>query len=129
MRLLATAAILVSGLHGTVTKGPTAPVCRVGQPCSAPAQVTLLFRRLGHVSAACAGLSPLIVAAAIAFSTVKYVGAAYLIAIGIKKWLEKDDLPDLHARPPRSAGRVFTQGVVVNVLNPKTALFFLAFLP
>jgi preprotein translocase subunit YajC len=49
MRLLATAAILVSGLHGTVTKGPTAPVCRVGQPCSAPAQVTLVFRRLGHV--------------------------------------------------------------------------------
>ncbi len=41
-------AIMISGLHGTVTKGPTMPVCRVGQPCSAPAQVTLLFRRDGH---------------------------------------------------------------------------------
>lgn len=48
MHLLATLAILLSGLHGTVTKGPTQPVCRVGEPCSAPAQVTLLFRRAGH---------------------------------------------------------------------------------
>src|SRR5436305_3351577 len=84
---------------------------------------------LVHVAAACAGLSALIVSSAIAFSTVKYVGAAYLIAIGIKKWLEKDDLPELPPRPPRSGRRVFTQGIVVNVLNPKTALFFLAFLP
>jgi hypothetical protein len=49
MRLIATFAILVSGLHGTVTKGPITPVCRAGQPCSGPAQVTLLFRRAGHV--------------------------------------------------------------------------------
>jgi threonine/homoserine/homoserine lactone efflux protein len=81
-----------------------------------------------HVAAACAGLSALIVSSAIAFSTVKYVGAAYLIFIGIKKWFEKDDVPDV-PRPPRSGRRIFTQGVVVNVLNPKTALFFLAFLP
>jgi hypothetical protein len=49
MHLIATLAILASGLHGTVMKGPTTPVCRAGQPCSAPAQVTLLFRRAGHV--------------------------------------------------------------------------------
>jgi hypothetical protein len=49
MQLLATIAILASGLHGTVTKGPTAPVCRVGHPCSAPAQVTLLFRRAARI--------------------------------------------------------------------------------
>ena len=84
---------------------------------------------LVHVAAACAGLSALIVSSAIAFSTVKYVGAASLIAIGIKKWLEQDDLPELPPHPPRSGRRVFTQGIVVNVLNPKTALFFLAFLP
>jgi hypothetical protein len=41
-------AVLLSGLHGTVTKSPTMPVCRVGQSCSAPVQVTLLFRRAGH---------------------------------------------------------------------------------
>ena len=82
-----------------------------------------------HVAAACAGLSALIVSSAIAFSTVKYVGAAYLVFIGIKKLLEKDDLPEDIPRPPRSGRRIFTQGIVVNVLNPKTALFFLAFLP
>jgi threonine/homoserine/homoserine lactone efflux protein len=82
-----------------------------------------------HVAAACAGLSALIVSSAIAFSTVKYVGAAYLVFIGIKKLLDKDDLPEDTPRPPRSGLRIFTQGIVVNVLNPKTALFFLAFLP
>ena len=45
---VALAAVLISGFHGTVTKGPTTPVCRVGEPCSGPAQVTLLFRRAGH---------------------------------------------------------------------------------
>jgi hypothetical protein len=49
MQLLATVAILVGGLHGTVTKGPTAPVCRVGHPCNGPAQVTLVFRRAARV--------------------------------------------------------------------------------
>ena len=84
---------------------------------------------LVHVAAAVAGLSALIVSSAIAFSTVKYVGAAYLVFVGVKKWLERDDHADPAARIPRSGRRVFAQGVVVNVLNPKTALFFLAFLP
>ena len=47
MHLIATLAIVAGGLHGIVMKGPTQPVCRTGQPCSAPAQVTLLFRRTG----------------------------------------------------------------------------------
>jgi len=84
---------------------------------------------LVHVVAAVAGLSALIVSSAIAFSTVKYVGAAYLVYVGIRKWLERDEPAELEARPPRSGRRVFSQGIVVNVLNPKTALFFLAFLP
>jgi threonine/homoserine/homoserine lactone efflux protein len=84
---------------------------------------------LVHVAAAVAGLSALIVSSAIAFSTVKYVGAAYLVLVGIRKWLGRDEPIDLPARTPRSGRRVFTQGVIVNVLNPKTALFFLAFLP
>jgi threonine/homoserine/homoserine lactone efflux protein len=84
---------------------------------------------LVHVVAAVAGLSALIVSSAIAFSTVKYVGAGYLVYVGIRKWLERDEPAELEARPPRSGRRVFTQGIVVNVLNPKTALFFLAFLP
>ena len=59
----------------------------------------------------------------------KYVGAAYLVYVGIRKLLEKDEPVEVVERPPRSGRRVFGQGVVVNVLNPKTALFFLAFLP
>jgi hypothetical protein len=47
MGSLVALAVLLSGLHGTVTKGPTMPVCRAGYPCSAPAQVTLVFRRTG----------------------------------------------------------------------------------
>ena len=82
-----------------------------------------------HIAAAVAGLSALIVSSAIAFSAVKYVGAAYLIYVGIRKLLGKDEPGEIEARPPRSGRRVFSQGVIVNVLNPKTALFFLAFLP
>jgi threonine/homoserine/homoserine lactone efflux protein len=81
-----------------------------------------------HVAAAVAGLSALVVSSAIAFSVVKYAGAAYLVLVGIRKWLEKDD-PIHIERPPRALRRVFVQGAIVNVLNPKTALFFLAFLP
>jgi threonine/homoserine/homoserine lactone efflux protein len=84
---------------------------------------------LVHIAAAVAGLSALIVSSAIAFSAVKYVGAAYLVYVGIRKLLGKDESLEAEEGAPRSGRRVFSQGVVVNVLNPKTALFFLAFLP
>ena len=84
---------------------------------------------LVHIAAAVAGLSALIVSSAIAFSAIKYVGAAYLVYVGIRKLLGRDEPFETSERTPRSARRVFGQGVVVNVLNPKTALFFLAFMP
>ncbi len=79
-----------------------------------------------HIVAATVGLSALIVASATAFTTVKLVGACYLIYVGIRKLLERD-VP-LRVREG-TRRRLFAQGVVVNILNPKTALFFLAFLP
>jgi threonine/homoserine/homoserine lactone efflux protein len=82
-----------------------------------------------HIAAAVAGLSALIVSSAIAFSAVKYVGAAYLVYVGIRKLLGKDEPVETVERAPRSTRRVFGRGVLVNVLNPKTALFFLAFMP
>jgi threonine/homoserine/homoserine lactone efflux protein len=82
---------------------------------------------LVHVAAAAAGLSALIVASAVAFSVVKYAGAAYLIYLGIRKLLERSS-PEQRPRP-EPLRRAFARGIVVNVLNPKTALFFLAFLP
>jgi threonine/homoserine/homoserine lactone efflux protein len=82
---------------------------------------------LVHVAAATVGLSALIASSATAFTTVKLVGAAYLIAVGIRRALTKDDT---YTEPqPAPLLRVWRQGVVVNIFNPKTALFFLAFLP
>ena len=82
---------------------------------------------LVHVVAAAVGLSSLVLSSATAFTVVKYAGAAYLVVLGIRRLLERDE-----ARVEvRSGGlrRIYGQGVVVNVLNPKTALFFFAFLP
>ena len=84
---------------------------------------------LVHVAAATVGLSAVIASSATAFTVVKLVGAAYLIVVGIRRILSGDgDEPESRAlRAPLR--RVYRQGVIVNVLNPKTALFFLAFLP
>jgi threonine/homoserine/homoserine lactone efflux protein len=84
---------------------------------------------LVHVLAATIGLSSLLASSATAFTIVKYAGAVYLIGLGIHRLLTREILEDEIARPPRTRGRLFANGVVVNVLNPKTALFFLAFLP
>jgi len=83
---------------------------------------------LVHVAAASAGLSALIVASPVAFNAVKYAGAAYLVFLGVRKLLEREPVAEVERRrePLRSA---FVRGTIVNALNPKTALFFLAFLP
>ena len=83
---------------------------------------------LVHVAAASLGLSSLLVSSATAFQVVKYAGAAYLILLGVRRLLTREEAATREPRR-RSRGRLFRQGVVVNVLNPKTALFFLAFLP
>ena len=84
---------------------------------------------LVHVIAAALGVSALLVSSALAFNIVKYLGAAYLIYLGIRKLMERDQ-PQLPGEiQTQSLGRIFSQGIVVNILNPKTALFFFAFLP
>ena len=84
---------------------------------------------LVHVTAAAIGLSSLLVSSATAFNAVKYAGAAYLIGLGLYTLLVRKDAPVADVPPERRLRRRFGQGVVVNVLNPKTALFFFAFLP
>jgi threonine/homoserine/homoserine lactone efflux protein len=82
-----------------------------------------------HVAAATVGLSALIASSATAFTVVKLVGAAYLIVVGIRRILS-GDAGETERRALRAPlRRIYRQGVIVNVLNPKTALFFLAFLP
>ena len=84
---------------------------------------------LVHVTAAAIGLSSLLVSSATAFNAVKYAGAAYLIGLGLWTLLRRVDEPAVEIPKERKLSRRFWQGVVVNILNPKTALFFFAFLP
>jgi threonine/homoserine/homoserine lactone efflux protein len=84
---------------------------------------------LVHIVAATVGLSALLASSALAFDVVKYVGAAYLIAVGIRRLAGWERGVGAPARDTRDLGRLYRQGIVVNTLNPKTALFFLAFLP
>jgi threonine/homoserine/homoserine lactone efflux protein len=85
---------------------------------------------LVHISAAAVGLSALIASSAVAFNFVRYLGAAYLAFLGLRALLTRhgEQLEDGATRAG-SARRAYVDGILVNVLNPKVALFFLAFLP
>jgi threonine/homoserine/homoserine lactone efflux protein len=82
-----------------------------------------------QVAAAALGLSALVFSSALAFSVVKYAGAAYLVYLGVRRLMGRDG--EDASGPPRrdSLRRIFAQGALVNMLNPKSALFFVAFLP
>jgi threonine/homoserine/homoserine lactone efflux protein len=83
---------------------------------------------LVHVAAA-GGLSALVAASATAFTTLKYLGGAYLVYLGVCRMMARPSPVGVERVPGRRLQRAFIDGVVVNLLNPKTALFFLAFLP
>jgi threonine/homoserine/homoserine lactone efflux protein len=84
---------------------------------------------LVHIAAATLGLSALIASSAVAFTAVKLAGAVYLVGLGLWTLFSRRAEPDVALGGERNLRRAFAQGIVVNVLNPKTALFFLAFLP
>lgn len=84
---------------------------------------------LVHVAAATAGLSAVLVASATGLGVVKMLGGGYLIYLGIRTLAVRPALAGAAALPPSSMSRLFTDGVIVSVLNPKIAIFFLAFLP
>ena len=117
-----------------LTPGPAVLfiVARSVQQGRAAGLVSVLGIHLGtivHIAAAAVGLSALIVSSALAFGIVKYLGAAYLIWIGIRTVMTKDPDPEALVVSPEPLHRLFRDGFVVNLLNPKTAIFFLAFLP
>lgn len=94
--------------------------------------VSVLGIHLGtivHIVAAAVGLSALIVSSTLAFSVVKYLGAAYLIWIGIRTLMSPDLAAEISIGPAKPLRRLFQEGFIVNLFNPKTAIFFLAFLP
>lgn len=82
-----------------------------------------------HTFMAIVGISALIAASAMLFSVIKYVGAAYLVYLGICAILDKAPSEFVKRGPPISAGTAYRQAILAEILNPKTALFFLAFLP
>ena len=84
---------------------------------------------LTHAVAAALGLSALLLTSALAFSVVKYVGAAYLIYLGVRTLLLREEHQQTPVQVSKSFSQLFAQGFLVNLLNPKTALFFYAFLP
>lgn len=84
---------------------------------------------LCHVAAAALGLSALLVSSARAFRMVQVLGAMYLVFLGVRTLLRREQGQMASFGSGYSLRRIFGQGVVVNILNPKTALFFLAFLP
>lgn len=104
----------------SVQQGPMA-----GIVSSLGVQVGSVF----HIAAATLGVSALLLSSALAFSGVKYVGAAYLIYLGVKTLLTREKVVETETVEEKSLSRAFYQGILVSLLNPKAALFFFAFLP
>lgn len=82
-----------------------------------------------HTAMAIIGLSALILTSAFAFSVVKYLGAAYLVYLGLCAFRDKADMSALVSAPKITSRQAFKQAVLAELLNPKSAMFFLAFLP
>jgi threonine/homoserine/homoserine lactone efflux protein len=129
---------VISGLILNVTPGPdTAYIvgrsAQFGWRGGAAATLGISTGCLVHIFACAIGLSALLAASATAFTVVKWVGAAYLCFIGIKMLLTRESAPTdeapSRANEAMSLSKVFWQGALIDVLNPKVALFFLAFLP
>ncbi|MFS0782740.1 LysE family translocator [Bacillus sp. 1P06AnD] len=82
-----------------------------------------------HTFFAAVGLSAVLMTSALAFNIIKFAGAAYLIYLGIKAILEKPSVQGMPKVPTKKGNNVYRQAILIEILNPKTALFFLAFLP
>jgi threonine/homoserine/homoserine lactone efflux protein len=104
----------------SVTQGRRAGLASVGG---------IEVANLVHIAAAALGLSALLLTSALAFQAVKYLGAAYLVFLGMRTLLTRS-VHTLHVPfPPQRLFHLFAHGFLVNLLNPKTALFYYAFLP
>ncbi|HXE92027.1 MAG TPA: LysE family translocator [Terriglobales bacterium] len=100
-----------------------------GRKAGVVSAVGIFVGCLVHIVAAAVGLAALLASSAAAFDAVRYAGAAYLICLGVRLLALRNGSLETEALEPASLRSIFWQGVVTNVLNPKVALFFLAFLP
>lgn len=99
-----------------------------GRPAGLSAAAGLALGNMVHATAAAVGLTAIIRTSQAAFDTVKWLGAAYLIFVGVRTLLTNHDPIDIDQQSVRPVA-AFGQGIVVNILNPKVALFFLSYLP
>lgn len=137
MTLLAFLTFLAAAVVLAITPGPGIAyvVARTVAGGRAEGLASCIGTGLGgllHVFAAALGLSLLVAQSAVAFNVVKYLGAAYLVYLGLRMLLRKPasfNAEALPAQKAQGARRALVEGIVVEALNVKTALFFLAFLP
>ena len=127
--LFVSAAIVLLAIPGPAVLYVTSRSIGLGRSAGFVSALGIGVGTLVHVAAASVGLSALLMSSAAAFSAVKYLGAAYLIYLGVQKLRGRESLVLSQEAPRTRLSRVFGQGIVVNILNPKTALFFFAFLP
>jgi threonine/homoserine/homoserine lactone efflux protein len=128
------AAVALASLVLAVTPGPAvlfivARSVHQGRRAGAFSALGVALGGLVHVAGAVIGFSALLVSSAAAFTAVRWAGALYLVWLGVKTLRSGGTHGDVAVPPPAPARRLVAQGFVVNLFNPKTALFFLAFLP
>jgi threonine/homoserine/homoserine lactone efflux protein len=129
LTLFVTAALILVFIPGPNSLYIVARSIQQGRKAGIISSLGVQVGTLFHVAAAAFGLSALLLSSALAFNLVKYAGAAYLIYLGVKTLLTKENVSQPERIKEDSLTRVFYQGVVVQLLNPKTALFFFSFLP
>ena len=127
-------AFTIAGLTLLLIPGPavmyiTALGLREGRRPAISAAVGLGLGNFMHVLAAAVGLSALLLSSAVAFTAVKYIGAAYLIYLGIQTLRQSSTTGNRIEIAGTNAAREFRRGFIVNTFNPKVAIFFLAFVP
>jgi threonine/homoserine/homoserine lactone efflux protein len=127
--LFITAVLILVFIPGPNTLYIVARSIQQGRKAGIVSSLGVQIGTLFHILAAAFGLSALLLSSALAFNVVKYTGAAYLLYLGIKTLLSKEKPEPNEEIQKTGLSRVFYQGVIVNLLNPKTALFFFAFLP
>jgi threonine/homoserine/homoserine lactone efflux protein len=130
LALYAATAVIVLLIPGPAVLYIVSQSVRQGRRAGIASVLGIHAGTLSQVVVAVLGGSYLLLSSALTFSVVKYLGAAYLVYLGVRKLLGRDEAPDIQTDArPSSASRLFYQGMLVNVLNPKLALFFFAFLP
>lgn len=100
-----------------------------GRKAGVISAVSVILGIFVHTTFAAFGLAMILKTSAMAFCAVKFIGATYLVYLGIKSIKDKTAFPMNHEKPPAKIRTIFIQGILSNILNPKVALFFLAFLP